>query len=234
MPRTRLVDRVELILETARGKRVIDLGFVDEGRMLVKRDEGLWLHAEVGRVAEGLVGVDADEEGVRMATELGYDARTADCQSAASLSALDLPVAEVVIAGELLEHLDRPGDFLEAVKVLTERNGRLVLTTPNALSLTNALGALVGREFVNPDHVAWFSPRTITTLLDRHGWTAEEMYYYRFPSVRDSATSGRITRGQAAAFTAYQCVARPLFSALPWLADGLVVIAARAEREEPD
>jgi 2-polyprenyl-3-methyl-5-hydroxy-6-metoxy-1,4-benzoquinol methylase len=227
LPRARVVDRADRILELACGRRVIDIGFVDEGRMLVKRETGLWLHAELARVAHTLVGIDFDEEGVAAARQLGYEAYRADCQSGAEVAALGLAPAEVVVAGELVEHLDRPGDFLEAVRGLLEPGGRLVLTTPNGLSLTNFLGALAGRELVNPDHVAWLSPRTITTLLGRHGWQLEELAYYRFPSVRDSAASGRVTRGQAAAFTAYQQLARPLFLALPWLSDGLVAVATR-------
>jgi 2-polyprenyl-3-methyl-5-hydroxy-6-metoxy-1,4-benzoquinol methylase len=193
--------------------------------MLVKQEAGVWLHADLRRVTSTLVGIDSNAEGVASAADLGYDAHCADCQSVESLSALGLPPAEVVVAGELIEHLDRPGDFLEAVKVLVEPKGRLVITTPNGLSMTNFLGALIGREFVNPDHVAWFSPRTLTTLLGRHGWKVREIWFYRFPTVRDSAAAGRVTRAQATAFTAYQTLARPLFKMLPWLADGLVVVA---------
>ena len=134
---------------------MIDLGFVDEGQIDVKRARGTWLHAVVAAEAREALGVDADEAGVARARELGFEAYNADVEDRAALGALELEAGEIVLAGELLEHLDRPADFLEAVKALVAPDGRLVLTTPNAHSLTNALAAAAGRELVNPDHVSW-------------------------------------------------------------------------------
>jgi hypothetical protein len=124
-----------------------------------------------------------------------------------------------VIAGELLEHLDLPGAFLQAVKALVVPGGVLVLTTPNAHGLTNVLAGLAGRELVNADHVAWLSWRTLTTLLGRHGWRLDELAFYRLPP----AANG--TRRQTALFNAYQTLAHPLFRARPNLADGIVAVA---------
>src|SRR5262249_38340639 len=162
-------------------RRVIDLGFVDDGQMDSKRSRGSWLHAALAVEARELAGVDADAAGVERAHALGYEAHAADVQRGAEIVDLALEPADVVVAGELVEHLDRPGDFLEAVKTLVAADGVLVLTTPNAHSLTNVLGALAGRELVNPDHVAWLSWRTLTTLLARHGWAVDSLAYYRFP-----------------------------------------------------
>jgi hypothetical protein len=35
-----------------------------------------------------------------------------------------------------------------------------------------------GRENVNIDHVAWYSPRTLRTLLERVGYTIQTFAYY--------------------------------------------------------
>ena len=221
VPRAPLVDRLEALRALVRGKRVVDLGFVDEGQMRAKRGRGTWLHEVVAQEASAVTGVDADEAGVAHARELGFDARSADVEDAGSLSSLGLEPADVVLAGELIEHLDRPGAFLEAVKTIVAPGGALVLTTPNAHALTNVLGALAGRELVNPDHVGWFSWRTLETLLSRHGWRIDALSYYRFPHVESGAPVAR------AAFNAYQAVAKPLFSLRPNLADGILVVARR-------
>jgi SAM-dependent methyltransferase len=222
IPRTQLVDRIDELRSLVRGRRVIDLGFVDEGQMTAKRGRGTWLHEVVVAEARDAVGVDADEAGVARARDLGFDAHVADVESRAALEGLGLDPADVVVAGELLEHLDRPADFLEAVKALVASDGLLVLTTPNAHSLTNVLGALAGRELVNPDHVSWLSFRTLATLLERHGWQLDRIVYYRFPHVGGGA---RLPR---AAFNAYQLLARPLFRVRPNLADGILAVARLA------
>jgi SAM-dependent methyltransferase len=217
-----LVDRLEELRRLTRGRRVIDLGFVDEGQMESKRSRSSWLHAELAAGARELVGIDADADGVEHARAHGYEAHAADVESPEEIAALGLEPADVVVAGELVEHLDRPGDFLEAVKALVAGGGVLVLTTPNAHSLTNVLGALAGRELVNPDHVAWLSWRTLATLLGRHGWAVESLAYYRFPHVEGGALPPRLL------FNGYQAIARPLFRWRPNLADGILVVARPA------
>lgn len=219
LPKARLVDRVEALRAIVAGRSVIDLGFVDEGQMASKRGRGTWLHEVVAAAARELVGVDADADGVRRARALGFRAHVADVEDADSLARLALEPAEVVLAGELLEHLDRPGGFLAAVRQLVAPGGSLVLTTPNAHALTNVLGGLAGRELVNPDHVAWLSWRTLETLLSRNGWSLESIAYYRFPRVDGGPPLPR------ALFNAYQALALPLFRLRPNLADGILAVA---------
>jgi 2-polyprenyl-3-methyl-5-hydroxy-6-metoxy-1,4-benzoquinol methylase len=222
VPRARLVDRITELRTLVRGLRVIDLGFVDEGQMLSKRGRGTWLHEVVAAEAREVIGVDADAHGVDRARELGFVAHTADVEDRDALSALGLEPADIVLAGELLEHLDRPGDFLDAVQTLLAPDGQLVLTTPNAHALTNVLGALGGRELVNPDHVGWLSWRTLETLLGRHGWRLDRLAYYRFPRVEGGPAVAR------ALFNGYQTLALPLFWLRPNLADGILAVARRA------
>src|SRR5436309_10462302 len=132
VPRAHVVDRIAAVRELVRGRRVIDLGFVDEGQMSAKAGRGIWLHDVVRAESRECVGIDADVSGVERARALGLAAFSADVEDPDSLAALGVEPAEVVLAGELLEHLDAPGGFLEAVKSLVAPGGVLVLTTPNA------------------------------------------------------------------------------------------------------
>jgi len=219
VPAARLVDRVAEVSALVRGKSVIDLGFVDEGRLTPKREHGIWLHEQVAAAARETIGIDADAAGVARARELGFAAHVADVEDERSLAGLGVAPAEIVFAGELIEHLDRPGAFLEAVKQLVAPGGALVLTTPNGHALTNVLAGIAGRELVNPDHVAWFSWRTLVTLLGRHGWRIQALAYYTFPRVQSGAAVPRI------AFNAYQALFRPVFRLRPNLADGIIAVA---------
>jgi 2-polyprenyl-3-methyl-5-hydroxy-6-metoxy-1,4-benzoquinol methylase len=221
-PRARLVDRVDALLELVRDRRVIDIGFADEGMMVAKRAHRTWLHEILAEAARECVGIDADADAVTRAQELGFTAHVANVEDEAELRALALEPADVVVAGELIEHLDRPGAFIDAVATLLAPGGALVLTTPNAYSLTNVLGAVAGRELVNPDHVGWYSWRTLVTLLARHGWRLDELSYYPFPRVQSGSVAPRVL------FNGYQAVARPLFRVRPALADGIVAVARRS------
>jgi hypothetical protein len=127
LPRRGPCDRAELLLEFSTGKRVVHVGFVDEKRMEAKLEEGKWLHARLAAVADSIVGVDSAEDGVEWAKEQGFEAYAVDAQSPEAVAAIGLEPADVVVAGEIIEHLDAPGPFLRAMrellKNLLERNG---------------------------------------------------------------------------------------------------------------
>jgi SAM-dependent methyltransferase len=220
-----IVDRIGALREAAAGKRVIHVGFVDEGRMDERLQHGLWLHRHLADLARELVGLDRSEPGVIAAREMGFEAHAVDCQDAAAISALDLPSADVVIAGELLEHLDCPGLFLEAVKPLIAPGGVLLITTPNAARLTNILGSIANREFVNDDHVCWFSWHTLSVLLGRHGWQIEDLAYYVAPPRQVDKRWPFRARTQGHAVNLVRHTTALIAHARPAIADGLVVTA---------
>jgi SAM-dependent methyltransferase len=215
LPRRGPVDRLEALVAAARGKRVVHVGFVDE-LLERKRAEGVWLHARLAEVAAELVGLDSSEEGIARARELGHEAHMVDAQSAEAVAALGLAPADVVIAGEIVEHLDAPGPFLRAMGELVGPDGLLVLTTPNAYRLLNFLAPLTGSELVHPDHTAWHSPRTLRTLLERSGWRVEELAYYHAPR-RSGDTAGNVLRRATAALGRIR----------PYWSDGLIAWARR-------
>jgi SAM-dependent methyltransferase len=232
LPDAPLVDRYQHLLGVCRGKRVIDLGFVDEGRLTTKRKQRAWLHELLSRSARELVGIDSDAGGVRLARKLGFESYAADCQSDSDLMDLELEQADVVVAGELIEHLDRPGDFLEAVKTLVGPTGVLVLTTPNAARLTNLLGSLAHRELANPDHVAWYSWHALKTLLERHGWVLRSVAFYSIARLAPPRSLAWSERLKLRAVNGIRAAMRPLFLLRPALADGIVAEAVIQPREE--
>ncbi len=194
--------------------------------MAEKLAQSTWLHAQIAAVAAETIGIDTSNAGVEEARRLGFSAFVADCQEPETIRRLDLPPAELVIAGELIEHLDRPGDFLDAVQAVVADDGQLVITTPNPLSLTNVLLGFAGCEVQNADHVAWHSRRTLETLLTKHGWLVRRIAFYRHPRYLPNARASLAERSQVRGFNIYQALSWPLYAAAPSLSDGLIVVAA--------
>jgi 2-polyprenyl-3-methyl-5-hydroxy-6-metoxy-1,4-benzoquinol methylase len=188
-----------------------------------------WLHAHLGRVAKELVGIDVDDEGVAEARRNGYEAYVADCCDPDDLRRLDLPPADLVIAGEVIEHLDDPGSFLDGLHALVAPGGALVVTTPNAAGWLNPLAALVGFEINHPDHVATYTWRTLSNQMDRHGWQAVEAATFT-SEVKDLSGATlklRVMGWIAAAVIAAERTAGRLGA--PFVADGLIVVARPGE-----
>ena len=107
-----------MLVDFAQDKRVVHVGFVDEKRMEDKLGRRPWLHERLRDAATSIVGLDVSEDGVRWAKEQGFDAHAVDAQSPDAVAGLGLEQADVVIAGEVIEHLDAPGPFLHAMTAL--------------------------------------------------------------------------------------------------------------------
>lgn len=79
---------------------------------------------------------------------------------------------DTIVAGELIEHLERPYDFLRDVRPLLREGGRLVLSTPNPVGFPTLLFELARsrRWFYTQDHVYYFPPRWVERMLERTGY----------------------------------------------------------------
>jgi 2-polyprenyl-3-methyl-5-hydroxy-6-metoxy-1,4-benzoquinol methylase len=164
------VYRDELILRHVVGKDVLDCGIVGGGDYWRRHLRDVWLHGRIARRARTSLGVDIQSEeidAIRGAT--GFDVSYADVE------ALTFPERfDVVVAGELVEHLHNIGLFLDGAWRSLRDGGLLLITTPNNFRLSSLLYALVlGREICHPEHSCYFSSQTIRYVLAQHGFTAE-------------------------------------------------------------
>jgi SAM-dependent methyltransferase len=228
LPKAQAVERIPHLTSLATGKRVIHVGFVDAGYQEMNTQAGTWLHAHLAGTASSLVGIDLDEPGVALAKENGYEAYVADCRDPEVVAALGLEPADLVIAGEVIEHLDDPGAFLQGLHPLVKPTGRLVITTPNASGLLNSAAALVGAEINHPDHVVLFSWRTLTNLMSRHGWLHTETATY-VPEVKEAPAESLGMRLQSWGGKLALWLERTGSRlGAPFVADGLIVSARPA------
>ncbi|HEY7105554.1 MAG TPA: class I SAM-dependent methyltransferase [Acidimicrobiia bacterium] len=232
LPPATLVDRFDFLTELGAGRRVVHVGFVDAGCEGANTDAGAWLHAHLARRARELVGLDVDAAGVERARARGFEAHVADCRDADAVRALALAPADVVVAGEVIEHLDDAGAFLDGLHALLAPGGTLAVTTPNATGLVNAFASLVNYEVNHPDHVVMYTCQTLDAMLERHDWepTHHHVFVQSVKTKPDGTTRSRIfTTGARAVLGLERLLAR---AGRPYVADGLIVLARdRAPRE---
>jgi 2-polyprenyl-3-methyl-5-hydroxy-6-metoxy-1,4-benzoquinol methylase len=226
LPPAKVVDRLSYLADVADQRRVVHVGFVDAGFAEMQHSSGTWLHEHLARRAKSLVGLDVDMAGVDHARELGHEAYAVDCTSADAVRNLRLEPADVVIAGEVIEHVDDPGLFLDAMRVLLADDGVLVLTTPNASGLLSAVGVIGGYEINHPDHVNRFTWLTLTNLLRHRGYEPAEVRTF-LSQVKE--LTGATTKERLLGFGAKLVVwFERLLARLgrPFAADGLIVTAS--------
>jgi hypothetical protein len=219
----RPVDRITHIAGICRGRVVLDLGAMDETAFTSKRGRGAWLHEEIARTASRVIGVDASPAVPPEGLVTAENARIehGDIFNLAEFVARRGIVPDVVVAGELIEHLDNPLAFLRAFRSIPALAGkRLILSTPNATALHNVLIALGNRESTHQDHLLVLSYKTMTTLLSRAGYTAWTITPYR----SDFAEMKLRNRGpRHALVVAGETMIRAAEWAFPLLAFGLLV-----------
>ena len=96
-------------------------------------------------------------------------------------------VPDIVVAGEIIEHLGNPLGFLRQLAQTRQLSGKtLILSTPNATALPNVLIGLARRKSAHPDHLCIFSYKTLTTLRRRAGFEGWQIvpYFSRFSEMQ--------------------------------------------------
>lgn len=227
LPRVTAVEREKFLIKVAAGHSVTHVGFADTGMRANAQRDDRWIHSRLSAVASRLVGVDIDAEEVKWARQQGYEAYQADCRDPADIARQQIPLADVVIVGDVIEHVDNVGSFLDGLHGLAGPAGSMIFSTPNAFRLTNFAAALRGREMVHPDHVAWYSWYTLTNVLERHGWRIQEFHTYTSPRrsllapIRGTARDRMLVGAGRLVLKLERALAS---SAAPFLAEGLIAV----------
>lgn len=178
-----LVDREVYILQNCSGKRVLHIGCINYASFENWVESRGSLHKRIEQVATELVGIDNAAEAVELARSR-YGMRNIHVADAQHLETLKKGTFDVVVAGEVLEHLPSPGSFLNSVHTVLKQDGSLIVTTTNAFCLRRFLGIPFGKESVHVDHLAYFSHRTLQRLAEVCGYSVVEQCAYRIPNKR--------------------------------------------------
>jgi len=157
-------DRVEYLCRLVADKSVLDIGVVEHTSGAA--ESPAWLHGNIRRHAARCLGVDVLEPEIMKLREQGYDVVFAD------ITREPLPQQfDVIIGGEVIEHLDAPGRFMQNCAAMLLPGGRLVITTPNPWYANAILKSCTRRSvFVDSaDHVGWYDASVLYELGQRHG-----------------------------------------------------------------
>jgi SAM-dependent methyltransferase len=140
-----------LVAAVGRGKRVLDLGC---------RSGALTRHFLEGN---SVVGLDVDAAALEKASTLGIEPVQANVEE-------PLPFEDgsfdVVVAGELFEHLQFPDALVAEIGRVLRPGGVLVGSVPNAFRVQSRLRFLRGKPPEDdPTHLRMFSPTALRRLL---------------------------------------------------------------------
>ncbi len=187
-------------------KSVLHLGATDSPYTKNSIRDNNLLHKDLEKVASHLVGMDID---IEMVEWLRLNQKIDNIRIGDIERLEDYPDDhfDIVVIGDILEHLSNPGSCLSALQQKLSSGTKLVITVPNAYSLKRFLRALSGAELIHPDHVLHHSPYTIKALVERYNFSVEN--YFSFIS----GGSGILAR-----------VSNKMISFKPQLAEGIGIV----------
>lgn len=135
---------------------------------------------------------------------------------------------DVVVAGDILEHLPHPQDALAAIRPLLAPGGRLLVSLPNVANVTVRLSLLAGRfpyaerGILDRTHLRFYTRRSGEELLRTAGFRVERVRATAMPVELAVPWLGRAPLGPVV-----QGVSRALCAAWPTLLGYQFVYEAR-------
>lgn len=155
----RVMDAYAPLLADGRGRRLLDYG----------AGAGLFLEVAAERGFDGY-GVDLSPDAVQAARRRPGGANVF-LGAPGDVPEIAAGGFDVICLWSVLAHLPRPLEDMRSLRALLADDGVLVISTVNANSLTlKATGERWGG--FTPNHLVFFSPRTIRELLRRAGFAA--------------------------------------------------------------
>ncbi len=144
--------REKIIKEYARGKDVLDIGGVGQNA-----EYNLW--QELKSCAKSLTGID-------ISLSDNKDIVTGNMETYSFGKKFD-----VIILGDVIEHVDNQGLLLDNSRRHLKEGGTLIVTTPNAKWPSVF-------KLTNPTHMLWHDRSTLSAILKRHGFKVAFLRYY--------------------------------------------------------
>ena len=209
------MNRIDIILEETKDRDVLDIGCID-------MDKSMYLYNAIKSRARSVTGIDTQK--VRGIIQGNFETmkmkRKFSC----------------IIAGEVIEHLDNIGLFLDNCKRHLSPGGKLIITTPNSLSIERIVrhiftGKVKQDSFLKAninEHTCYFTFEVLERLLYRHGFKISKKLFVNH-EIHDKNFSG--SRYPKLAKTIHKT--KNLFKKLrPHFRDTLLVVAVHKNKNK--
>jgi len=172
--KSQVIEKESFIKQKCKNKVVLDLGCIRHDASFANNPN--WLHNEIKNVAKKVIGIDFLGDEVKKLQGLEYKILFGDVTKPLNLS----EKFDVIVAGDLIEHLSNFEGFFNNCKKFLKKDGILIITTPNPFYIDEFLYiALKNTYFVNPEHTCWIDPFTLNQLTTRFNFKIQELHFIK-------------------------------------------------------
>jgi len=177
----KLMSRKEIIINIIKKKKVINLGCCDHINVIKdKIKNNTWMHKLITENSKYCLGIDIDQEAINyVKMEFRYENIIyGDITGPEKISEIEGKKFDIMVMGEILEHVDDPVFFLRQIRKNYKNNiSQILITVPNAFSYRNLKSLKENVEVINSDHRYWFTPYTLAKIVTRAGYGVDEFFF---------------------------------------------------------
>lgn len=164
----------EILKFPYKGKRVLNVGCVQNPE----------IHFELANRSSSLIGIDLDADGLKKFKERDFEVYLMNAEQIRFDKKFD-----IIIAGEIIEHLNNPGIFLESALNHINENGKIIISTPNISSILLYFFVVVLNRSQDPTHVFYFDEKNLESLVLRYDLRVHTLKYIP-PSIKGKEKFG--------------------------------------------
>lgn len=173
-----------ILKQLAPNSNVIHVGCTNSPNTIERWNNETLLHKRLcdraRSIGANVIGIDIDDEAInllqsKMPNEIIINA------DAHKLSAYfgNNRRFDLIIAGDVIEHLPNPGIFLQSCDNVLSTDGKIIITTSNAFSIVRFVKSLLFHEAVHNEHTAYYSHKTLGRLLKMYDFEGCDFGYYK-------------------------------------------------------
>jgi SAM-dependent methyltransferase len=154
---------------------LLDIGLADH---TCDPNSPAWRHGRLSAVVENCCGIDLNRERVETIRKVTSLERLCVGNIEDNPS---LPFQEFsgIFAGDVIEHMDNPGELMRFIRRHLSATGLAIITTPNCYGRKAMQVRKNGTVIDNLEHTSWFSPFQINELCRRHQICLRAILYFR-------------------------------------------------------
>lgn len=170
LKKAKVVHKQAKILELCKDKSVLDVGCIGQD---LNPSEKNWLHAKIKSVASNITGTDINTKSIHHLKAEGWNIVHPD-----ELNIDNSTKYDVIVMGDVIEHVNDPGEFLTFYNQFLNDDGIIIVCTPNAFGIRYFLQVLFfGKPGTNPEHTLFLDPMVMCELVSRINLTPKEFFW---------------------------------------------------------
>ena len=173
-----IIDKDRLIIKYCKNKKVLDVGCIGQDKNFNSQE---WVHSKIKSISSSLTGTDINLKDISELNNIGYHILHPN--------KLDKDIKyQIITIFDVIEHVDNVVDFLGYYSSFLDKDGRIILTTPNPFNIRQILNIILFRlPSVNEEHTVWIDPINLLEIGKRCSlevvdffWLKEYFNHYKF------------------------------------------------------